>query len=86
MTEDVAATTGDQFSRVIARGAAPRIPLPIVTGAIGLLLAYVTPGGLGGGGGFVFVLLAGFASLFAVALLRDRSEREGRKKKDARDE
>lgn len=35
------------------------LPLPVVTGAIGLLAGVAVPGGLGGGGGFVVGLVAG---------------------------
>lgn len=49
-----------------------RLPLPFVTGALGLLLAYVLPGGLGGGEGF----LVGFAVGVALPLLGRLATRE----------
>jgi hypothetical protein len=44
-----------------------RIPLPIATGGIGLFLAYVIPGGLTGGQGFLIGLVVGFVVLFVSA-------------------
>jgi hypothetical protein len=43
------------------------LPLPVVTGAIGLFLAYVLPGGLSGGEGFLVGLGIGFGILTLAA-------------------
>jgi hypothetical protein len=57
---------------VIARpwaSADQRIPLPLATAGIGLLFAWLAPGGLSGGVGF----LIGFAAGVVVLLLTARS-------------
>ena len=44
-----------------------KIPFPVATGSIGLLLAYVLPGGLNGGFGFI----VGFFVGIGFFLVRD---------------
>jgi hypothetical protein len=47
------------------------LPLPVVTGAIGLLAGAALPGGLRGGGGFIVGLVAG-GVLVALSSWRTR--------------
>ena len=49
-----------------------RLPLPLATGGIGLLLAYSLPGGLTGGHGFFIGLTVGAGILGIAALLATR--------------
>src|SRR2546430_6275427 len=51
-----------------------RIPLPLATAGIGLLLAWVSPGGLSGGTGFLIGLIIG------VLLNAVRASQVGRRK------
>lgn len=49
-----------------------RLPLPLATGGIGLLVAYWFPGGLTGGHGFLIGLTIGAGILGVAALLANR--------------
>lgn len=50
-----------------------RLPLPLATGGIGLLIAYSLPGGLTGGHGFLIGLTMGAGILGVAALLANRA-------------
>jgi hypothetical protein len=49
-----------------------RLPLPMATGGIGLLVAYSLPGGLSGGDGFLIGLTIGAGILGVAAFLASR--------------
>lgn len=49
-----------------------RLPLPLATGGIGLLMAYSLPGGLTGGHGFLIGLAVGAGILGVSALATSR--------------
>jgi hypothetical protein len=49
-----------------------RLPLPLATGGIGLLVTYSLPGGLSGGHGFLIGLTIGAGILGIAALLASR--------------
>lgn len=56
-----------------------QMPLPIVTGGFGLLFAFVLPGGLTGGEGFVVGLLIGCALLWIASIEERLAARDDRR-------
>ncbi|MDB5246421.1 MAG: hypothetical protein JWQ40_815 [Segetibacter sp.] len=58
-----------------------RIPIPLATGWIGLLIAYVLPAGFSGTSGFLVGLLIGFA--FIVLMDTDKKNKTKREKLDS---
>lgn len=52
-----------------------QMPLPVVTGGIGLLLSFVIPGGFTGGQGFVIGAVVGFAILAITAFSETKPTR-----------
>jgi hypothetical protein len=66
MIQDVTKSSSNSENR-------SRIPLPFVTGGIGLLLAYVINGGLSGGQGFLIGFILGIATLVVRAFYLESS-------------
>lgn len=66
-----------QIPKLLAYSRSPKtdaqMPLPVVTGGLGLLLSFVIPGGFTGGQGFVIGALIGFAILAITAFSDTRS-------------